>query len=220
MWQDVSCTILARRAGCGHDETCQPNESILARPCCTAATNAPSHSTAGPSRARSEDLAQAIFSSASRFGRTFTCAAGTAPVTAKSGSLVLRSAGTPRGMPERLTRLATIGAFAMGVRRSTIAISPHCSFTQTPGGYTPSVRISACPASSVWPPSSSSATCAAAVGDDAGRLLRGVSHRAGRRRGVMAHGVQPHRVVDADLGQQRGGALGMVAQRALLHLAE
>jgi len=67
----------------------------------------------------------------------------------------------------------TAGDLAMGVRRTTIAISPHCSCTHTPGGYKPSVRISAWPASSVWPPSSSSAACAAAVADDAGRLLRG-----------------------------------------------
>ena len=37
---------------------------------------------------------------------------------------------------------------------------------------------------------------------------------------VMTHRVQPHRIVDADLGQRRGGALGVVAHHAALRLAE
>jgi len=164
--------------------------------------------------AETDGAAQAIFSSASRFGRTFTCVSGRASVASKSGIFVLRGAGTANGMPVRLTRLTTCGAAPSRSRRTAASPSAPPAGTDPACGAGPS-QPRRCrrpssrkqPAQRSWP-TTPTASCAGSIALRSSRrngstgdhfLACAADDRAGRRAVVVAHGVEPRRVVNAEL---------------------
>src|SRR4051812_4046835 len=63
--------------------------------------------------------------------------------TANSGSAVFRRCVSPLALPLRSLRVATSGCVPAGGRRIETAISPERNLTRLPGGWTPSVLMTA-----------------------------------------------------------------------------